>query len=175
MNPGGQSAARAPDRLIASVFLARRRHAGGRAGWSDRNTTLPPRRHSSFRPRGSTRSTVPSGQYAHTPSASSRIPSAGRAKGSPCRRRTVPPRQNIGRPPLSVGLPGSSSSIRDHCVSLNIRRSMGNIQIPACKRNSPTVNRPWTLAVEMTASCAISLFCALPPRHRPVLIPRLAT
>jgi hypothetical protein len=49
---------------------------------------------------------------------------------------------SAARPPLSVGLPGSSSEIRVHWASLNIRRFMDRIQITGCKHKSTTVNRP---------------------------------
>jgi hypothetical protein len=49
---------------------------------------------------------------------------------------------SAARPPLSVGFPGSKSAIRDHWLSLNIRRSICNIQNSGCKHKSATVNRP---------------------------------
>lgn len=147
MNLGGQPAPRTTDRLIATVFLG----APAACWWA---RTIVASMKSSSRSASPWRA---SATRCQTPYASQRakrtytecqLPSSlGKSRqGDPVRARyrtaSTKPRLSAARPPLSVGLPGNNSAIRNHCVSLNIRRSMPNIQIPRCKHKSDTVNRP---------------------------------
>ena len=147
MNFGRQSASRTADRLIATVFLG-----APAACWWARTTVASMN--------SSSRSASPcstSATRCQTPYPSQRakrtytecqLPSSfGKSRqGDPVRARyktaSTNCRLSAARPPLSVGLPGSKSAIRNHCSSLNIRRPMCNIQIPGCKHKSATVNSP---------------------------------
>ena len=147
MNLGGQPAPRATDRLIATVFLG----APAACWWA---RTIVASMNSSSRSASpwrasATRCQTPySSQRAKRTYTECQLPSSlGKSRqGDPVRARyrtaSTKRRLSIARPPLSVGLPGNNSAIRNHCVSFNIRRSMSNIQIPGCKHNSATVNRP---------------------------------
>jgi hypothetical protein len=143
-----QSAARSADRLIATVFFG-----APAACWCARTIVASMN--------NSSRSASPlsaSATRAHTPPFSQRakrtyiecqLPkSAGKSRhGQPVRAMkstaSTKRRLSAARPPLSVGLPGNKSAIRNHCLSFNIRRLMSNIQIPGCKHKSATVNNPW--------------------------------
>ena len=147
MNLGGQPATRTADRLIATVFLG----APAECWWA---RTIVASMKSSSR---SASSCSASATRHQTPDASQRakrtytecqLPNArGRSRyGQPVRAinstASTKRRLSAARPPLSVGLPGSKSAIRDHCLSFNIRRFMCNIQISGCKHKLATVNRP---------------------------------
>jgi len=147
MNLGGQPAPRATDRLIATVFLG----APAACWWA---RTIVASMKSSSRSASpwrasATRCQTPySSQRAKRTYTECQLPSSwGKSRqGDPVRARnrtaSTNRRLSAARPPLSVGLPGNNSAIRNHCASLNIRRSMFNIQIPGCKHKSATVNRP---------------------------------
>ncbi len=51
-------------------------------------------------------------------------------------------RLSAAHPPLSVSFPGSRYSIRAHCASLNVCRSIARTQIQGCEHISVTVNGP---------------------------------
>lgn len=147
MNFRRQSTARSADRLIATVFFG-----APAACWCARTIVASMN--------NSSRSASPlsaSATRAHTPPFSQRakrtyiecqLPkSAGKSRhGQPVRAMkstaSTKRRLSAARPPLSVGLPGNKSAIRNHCLSFNIRRLMFSIQIPGCKHKSATVNRP---------------------------------
>ena len=147
MNLRGQPAPRATDRLIATVFLG----APAACWWA---RTIVASMNSSSKSASpwrasATRCQTPySSQRANRTYTECQLPnSLGKSRqGDPVRAtyRTASTKRRLSaaRPPLSVGLPGNNSAIRNHCVSLNIRRSMFNIQIPGCKHKSATVNRP---------------------------------
>lgn len=147
MNLGSQPAPRATDRLIARVFLG----APAACWWARTIVASMNSSSKSASPWSSsaTRCQTPySSQRANRIYTECQFPnSLGKSRqGHPVRatNRTASTKHRLSaaRPPLSVGLPGNSSAIRNHCASLNIRRSMSNIQIPGCKHKSATVNRP---------------------------------
>lgn len=147
VNLGGQSATRPTDRLIATVFL----RAPAECWWA--RTMLASMKSTSklasSRSASATRAqTLPLSQRANRTYVECQFPkSSGKSRqGQPVRATkstaSTKRRLSTARPPLSVVLPGSKSAIRDHCLSLNIRRLMCNIQISGCKHKSATVNRP---------------------------------
>lgn len=147
MNFGAQSSTRSPDRLIASVFL----RAPAECWWARTivaSMKSSSKSASSWSASATLAQTPPTSQRANRTYLECQFPkSSGKSRqGQPVRAMnstaSTKRRLSAARPPLSVGLPGRKSAIRDHCSSLNIRRLMCNIQIPGCKHKSATVNRP---------------------------------
>lgn len=147
MNLGGQPAPRATDRLIATVFL------GAPAAYWWARTIVASMKSSSKSASpcsaSATRCQTPySSRRANRTYTECQLPnSLGKSRqGDPVRARyrtaSTKRRLSTALPPLSVGLPGNNSAIRNHCVSFNIRRSMCHIQIPECEHKSATVNSP---------------------------------
>lgn len=147
MNFRRQSTARSTDRLIATVFFG-----APAACWCARTIVASMNnssRSASPLSASATRAqTPPFSQRAKRTYIECQLPkSAGKSRhGHPVRAMkstaSTKRRLSAARPPLSVGLPGNKSAIRNHCLSFNIRRLMSNIQIPECKHKSATVNRP---------------------------------
>jgi len=136
----GQSALRAADRLIATVFLG----APAACCWA---RTIVASMNNSSRSASpcsasATRCQTPySSQRANRTYTECQLPnSLGRSRhGDPVRARyrtaSTNCRLSAARPPLSVGLPGSKSAIRNHCPSSNIRRSMCHTQFQDVNTN----------------------------------------
>lgn len=147
MNFRRQSTTRSADRLIATVFLG-----APAACWCARTIVASMNnssRSASPLSTSATRAqTPPFSQRAKRTYTECQLPkSAGKSRhGHPVRAMkstaSTKRRLSTARPPLSVGLPGNRSAIRDHCLSFNIRRLMSNLQIPGGKHKSDTVNRP---------------------------------
>jgi hypothetical protein len=147
MNLGGQPAPRATNRLIATVFLG----APAACWWARTIVASMKSSSKSASPwiASATRCQTPySSQRANRTYTECQFPhSLGKSRqGDPVRARyktaSTKRRLSAALPPLSVGLPGNNSAIRNHCASFNIRRSMCHIQIPECEHKSATVNRP---------------------------------
>lgn len=146
MDLRGQSTSRAADRLIATVFLG-----APAACWWARTMVASMKTSSRSAPPynvSATRCQTPYvSQRANRTYTECQLPhSLGKSRqGQPVRAMystaSTNRRLSAARPPLSVGLPGSKYAIRSHCVSLNIRRSMFNVQISGCEHKSATVNR----------------------------------
>jgi len=147
VNLGCQSAPRTTDRLIATVFFG-----APAACWCAR--TIVASINSSSRSAWSCKA---SATRCQTPYASQRakrtytecqLPSSlGKSRhGQPVRARyrtaSTKRRLSGARPPLSVGLPGNRFSIRNHCPSLSIRRSMCSVQKTGYNHKTATVNSP---------------------------------
>lgn len=144
---GSQSAPRVADRLIASVFFG----APAECWWARTIVESMKSSSRSASPRNAlaTRSHIPYvSQRAKRTYTECQLPnSAGKSRqGLPTRAvyntASTNSRLSAARPPLSVGFPGSRCSIRPHCASLNIRRSIAHTQISECEHISATVNRP---------------------------------
>lgn len=135
MNFRRQSTARSADRLIATVFFG-----APAACWCARTIVASMNnssRSASALSASATRAqTPPFSQRAKRTYIECQLPkSAGKSRhGHPVRAMnstaSTKSRLSAARPPLSVGLPGNKSAIRNHCLSFNIRRFMFNIQIP---------------------------------------------
>lgn len=167
MNFGRQPSSRTAGRLITTVF-------GVCLSWA---RTMVASMNSSSRSASpcsasATRCQTPyPSQHARRTYTEYQLPSSfGKSRhGDPVRARNRTASKNCrlsaAQPPLSVGLPGSKSAIRSYCSSLNIRRAMGNIQIPGCKHRSATVNKPQPpekLTMSLTdLSCAL-IRCSFP-------------
>ena len=147
VNLGGQSATRAANRLIATVFFGAPAEC-----WCARTTVESMNRYSKSASPQSASATRP-----QNPPASHRakriytecqLPnSRGRSRqGLPTlavySTASTNNRLFAARPPLSVGFPGNNPDILAHCASLNIRRSIAHVQIPECEHKSATVNSP---------------------------------
>ena len=147
VNLGGQPAAGTADRLIATVFFG-----APAACWWARTivaSTKSSSRSASACNASATRCQTPYvSQRAKRTYTECQLPNSfGKSRhGQPVRATyriaSTKLRLSAARPPLSVGLPGSKSDIRFHCISFNIRRSIEHIQIAGCKHKSVTVNRP---------------------------------
>lgn len=141
---GGQPAPRAADRLIATVFLG----APAACWWARTMVASMNNSSRSASPwnASATRCHIPYiSQRAKRTRTKCQLPSSfGKSRQGQSVRAIYSTAStnrwlSAAHPPLSVGFPGSKSTIRDHWLSLNICRSVCNPQNSRCKHK---LNRP---------------------------------